>query len=71
MSSKFVHIDNRVSVSLEYHDRKDRERAKLAWKEANKDLPDDAFGESVMTEWDKHGTVNKKETHVFKSTGVD
>lgn len=71
MSGKFVHINNRVPVSLEYHDRRDRERNKKAWEEANKNLPDDAFGESVMTDWDKHGTVEKKETHIFSKTGID
>lgn len=71
MTRKFVHINDRVPVSLEYHDRRDRERNKKAWQEANKDLPDDAFGESVMTEWDKNGKLEKKETHVFRSTGVD
>ena len=71
MSSKFVHIDNRVKVSLEHHDRKDRQRNREAWIKATQDLPDDAFGESVITDWDKHGTVDKKETHIFRSTSVD
>ena len=71
MSKKFVHIDNRLPVSLEYHDRRDRENNKRAWQEATKDLPDDAFGESVMTEWDKYGTLDIKETHIFKTTSVD
>ena len=71
MGSKFVRLDNKVRVSLESHDRKDRQRNREAWIEATKDLPDDAFGESVITDWDKHGAVDKKETHIFKSTGID
>lgn len=71
MGNKFVHIDNRVKVSLEYHDRKDRQRNREAWIKATQDLPDDAFGDSVMTDWDKHGIVDKKETHIFRSTSVD
>lgn len=71
MSSKFVHIDNRVRASLEYNDRRDRERNKKAWQEANKNIPKNAFGENVITDWDKHGTVAREETHVFRSTDID
>ena len=70
--SKFIHIDNRTSSSVESNDKTYRIRNKLAWDRVSESLPDDAFADDVEPDAsDELGKVEKKQTYIFSTKLID
>ena len=70
--SKFIHINDRTSSSVESNDKTYRIRNRLAWDRVSESLPDDAFADDVEPDAsDVLGKIEKKQTYIFSKNLID
>jgi|GEM_PF-6501209 len=69
--SKYHKLKERPWGSLEAHDKAQRERNINSWKKLSEKLPDNAFGDNVPDDIDRHGYINKEVTYIHTHSVIE